>query len=264
MGESQPSCWLLLVSLLLSMCIFMLFMSDFFATTQCADTALATTTGAATKKSLAVLQNQLDTTPTPELGTSSMKQAQHSHVTSFDRYSIPYATALYSSRAEPLNILSFGCSTGMEAHTLATKYFPTSTLHGYDIDDETLSTARGRNKNMSLRMHFHNGKRVRLDEHGPYDVIFANSVLCAHPPPKHHAHEFPFSLFQGLVTDLYQVLKVGGVFVVVNTNYLVTDTNIGQFLEPLLCECKNFVPLMASNGTYLNRKSDEPCVFRKR
>jgi SAM-dependent methyltransferase len=204
--------------------------------------------------------------PHPLAPSISSSQLQRAHNTLFDRYPVTYAAArdLPRDTTAPPSILDFGCASGEEAYTLATIYFPLATLHGYDLDPRILTRARQLNRNVSDRVHFYDGHHVSLGKHGPYDIIFANSVLCLYPRPVDADVAFPFSRFQQIVRDLHHVLVPGGVLVAVNTNYRVTDTNL---FEPIPGHCKSFVPLMDQKGNTLQRnRSDvlsDPCLFRK-
>merc|ERR1712196_614415 len=131
-------------------------------------------------------------------------------------------------------ILSFGSSTGMEALTLASKYFNHSIIVGVDVDDPTLSAARETitqaNVSVSDRVFFFNAEKMPLDSLGTYDIIFANSVLCHNPWNFHRSAKewYPFSLFEETVLLLDQVLHQGGILVIINTNYRFQDTSVGH------------------------------------
>jgi SAM-dependent methyltransferase len=157
-------------------------------------------------------------------------QNQVSHATYYDRYPTIFKLAAShfshntNNLTPALKVLSFGCSTGLEAQTLIEKYFPESIVFGVDIDDKTLATARLNNAQYSDRMFFFNGKKFDPVMFGPFDVIFANSVLTRNPAPLNFKETYPFELYNETITNLDAMLKPGGVLVIMNSNYHFHDT----------------------------------------
>lgn len=203
-----------------------------------------------------------------------LKQHQISHSTQFDRYPLIYnlVAEISNGKTEQLKILSFGCSTGREALALALKYFPTSMIFGVDIDDDTLETARDYTSSVADRVVFYNGMKNSSYDFGPYDIIFANSVLTLYPlpPGASHATHYPFDGFNEIMAEFDNMLKPGGIFVAVNTNYRIGDTLVGQRYLPVqhndhsTAGCNSFVPLLDRNSQPVQRDTqDDPCVFIK-
>jgi chemotaxis methyl-accepting protein methylase len=158
-------------------------------------------------------------------------------------------------------LLSFGASTGEEAITLASMYFMNSTftIFGVDLDEDSLDKAKASAvahspKFDDNKIMFFNGKTTDISVHGPYDAIFANSVLCYHGNrnvnPQSILNKFPFSAFEDSLGYLDTNLNVGGILAIVNTNYHFSDTKLYKRYKTL-AQCKNFVPKVnASSVSY--------------
>ena len=184
-----------------------------------------------------------------------------------DRYPAVFALAANLTADQGAKkILSFGASTGREAHTLADKYFPNSTIVGVDVDEGALTKARRFNRNIADRVHFFNSMVLPLDTLGEYDIIFANSVLCVHPLPRP-----AFLLFQETLEKLDSVLRPGGLLVAVNTNYRIEDTSVAPWYSSTEAHgmneqkgaqiCGNFVPLFDKEHHEVELR--DRCIYRK-
>ena len=212
--------------------------------------------------------------------TNTFTQLQLSHATDYDRYPDQYSCvkkyiALQErNHTDPLSILSFGSSTGREAKALADIYFnsPDDIIYGVDLDDETLSKARQFTSEVlpKGKITFFNGKKTPVTDFGPYDAIFANSVLCLHPPPSHNADKFmkifPFDNFDKAVRELDQVLKKGGLIQIVNANYDFRQSAIGKKYRELPCDCRgptHFVPMIDLETTSFRKELPIYCIFVK-
>jgi len=233
------------------------------------------------------LRVEHDTTVNPSPRDSvELKEVQNqiSHATSFDRYPDEYiAVAMKLSNIKTPRLLSFGCSTGREAVTLAKKYFPHGSVYGVDIDNQTLAEAEAYAKE-ELTMEgrlvtFFNGLNTPIQEFGPYDAIFANSVLCRNPVKEkgciingrvtscsisRFSEIYPFETFDSTIARLDSSLAVGGVLAIVNSNYEFTDSIISQRYEPLEEMCGgNFVPRVNQDSKTIERISDRVCGYKK-
>ncbi len=127
----------------------------------------------------------------------------------------------------PHTILSFGCSTGQECSSLR-EYFPDSMIVGADINKDSLQTAKRNCQDPNTV--FVDSSTSELEEAGPYDLIFAMSVLCRWPETKFlndSSSMYPFSKFEKAVQRLDSSLTPGGLFVVVNSSYWLTDALTG-------------------------------------
>jgi SAM-dependent methyltransferase len=200
---------------------------------------------------------------------------QASNSTRMDRYPAIFRVAKAAAGSEPTRILSYGCSTGEEPLTLARKYFPNAQILGVDISDEALEQARVRTAN-THNVRIARSSESTISEFGPYDIIFAMSVLCRNPPPRDHRwDEFPFAAFEETVASLIAPLKAGGVLVLANANYILTQSRLIRHFD-LVTDARMRDPgqvwKLASDGTVLERPATKDsgtqigtaCIFRKR
>jgi len=133
---------------------------------------------------------QIDTPPgdpiqkgTRESSLFADFQVQGSNLTYFDRYPRIFLTVSRLSRGmpdNPLKILSFGCSTGEEAACLSRKYFTNDRVIGLDTNISALENAKS-NYSPDERISFELSTEQSLFANGPYNIIFAMSVLCRWP-----------------------------------------------------------------------------------
>ena len=94
-------------------------------------------------------------------------------------------------------------------------------------------------------MTFFNGRDTNISAHGPYDAIFANSVLCYHDVgvnPRKILEKFPFDQFKSSLGYLDANLKVDGILAIVNTNYHFSRSKVSKRYTPLAKCSSNFVP----------------------
>mmetsp|Transcript_10626 Transcript_10626/g.24647 ORF Transcript_10626/g.24647 Transcript_10626/m.24647 type:complete len:256 (+) Transcript_10626:37-804(+) len=217
------------------------------------------------------------------------------HGTAYDRYPHAYKAVrdLYLQRSEcrthrchtqPPKILDFGSSGGVEAYTLAVKYFPQSFVVGVDVDAKVLTAARQliANRNISHRVVFFDGTEFPLDILGRYDIVFANSVLCrtkVMPGPT----QYPFSAFEQTLHGISTVLKPGGILCIVNPSYRLQDTALsvlyedanvtdqmrrtsylpakfGRIARNVTTSCGHSVPLYDPQGNPMKEVYDK-CIF---
>lgn len=151
------------------------------------------------------------------------------------------------------SLLSFGSSTGEEALTLATMYFNDTNfvVFGVDLDQNSIEKAKASAvaqdpKLEDSKVTFFNGQEDDISEYGPYDAIFANSVLCYHGKgvsPTSIVEKFPFSAFESSLGYLDANLNVGGVLAIVNTNYHFSHAkDLYKKYRPISKCSGNFVP----------------------
>lgn len=206
------------------------------------------------------------------------RQVQRSHATYENRYPQEYqAVAEYINNNEPSNpmmkMLSFGSSTGEEAVSLGKLYFNSSkfrnlTIYGVDLDQASLEIAKQKVIGLTdaiPKIEFFNGNDKNIDLYGPYDVIFANSVLCIHPfSIKRTLTNFNFHDFESVLEILDASLKEGGLLAMVNTNYYLEDTELAsRYISIAKCG-GNFVPrINHTTNEILHTKQSEmmDCVW---
>jgi hypothetical protein len=176
------------------------------------------------------------------------------------------------------SFLSFGSSTGEEAITLATMYFNDTKvdIFGVDLDQVSIDKAKDSvtTKYPKLvedgKVTFFNGKEVDISEYGPYDAIFANSVLCYHGEkgvtPEAIVEMYPFSDFEASLGYLDANLNVGGVLAIVNTNYHFSHAeDLYKKYRPI-SNCPNFVPKVDIKNVSYEKQEDNKvldCVWVK-
>lgn len=190
--------------------------------------------------------------------TAGRIQIQESHTSYFNRYPDEYSSVekyFYEDRKKKMKFLSFGAANGMEAITLAAVYFndtmyDDATVFGVDLHqpglDQGKATAAAYEPKFSEgKITFFNGEDTSISVHGPYDAIFANSVLCFHGSrgvnPQSIVGKYPFENFEASLDYLDGSLKVGGVLAIVNSNYHFSDTNMFKKYKAI-SKCNNFVP----------------------
>jgi hypothetical protein len=119
-------------------------------------------------------------------GGAVEKKNRNSHPTEMNRYPDQYRFATKLAKDNNVTqpkVLSFGCSTGREAVTLALEYLPTAHIFGVDIDDETLSEA----EEYASRIHqpperpmtFFNGMERLLSKRMPPMTLYLPTRACA-------------------------------------------------------------------------------------
>ncbi len=143
-----------------------------------------------------------------------------------------------------LKLLSFGCSDGSEVSTLRS-YFPEAAIYACDINAGALHSA--------AELLFMDEAVVFLSspeniaEHGPFDVIFALSVLCRFPESMSPTitnlqHLYRFESFESTVELLAGNLKQRGMLCLYNTTYNFLQTSVASRFSVVRS------PLVASNG----------------
>lgn len=165
-------------------------------------------------------------------------QQQLLNHTALDRYPSVFAAAAANARPTATRgwrtILSYGCSTGEEAVTLADKYFPDDIVIGLDVSEPALVVARERHPNG--RIIYDDSTPETLAKYGPFDCIFAMSVLCRWPATfelEDCSRVYTFKEFETAVETLDRHLKPRGVFTLYNSNFSFLDTVVAERYEVL-------------------------------
>jgi hypothetical protein len=143
-----------------------------------------------------------------------------------------------------LRILSFGCSTGNEVAALR-GYFPEALIFGCDVNQQALGEARRALQFDEAKIFESSPENIA--KYGPYDVVFAMSVLCRFPESQNPELDslrslYSFESFENGVKLLAGCLADTGILCLFNTNYEVSQ----------LAEAGSFrriaSPLVGNNG----------------
>ena len=121
------------------------------------------------------------------------------------------------SNFKPKKILSFGCSDGTEVYNLFTQ-FPNSIIHGLDLNTELIEKSNNNNNNKNIEFYY-DINDLNLND---YDLITCMSVLCRHPDIKGYS----FNIFENTLQNIDKFLKDNGILCIVNSSYLITETNL--------------------------------------
>jgi hypothetical protein len=165
-------------------------------------------------------------------------QQQLLNHTALDRYPSVFAAAAANAPPPPTRgrrtILSYGCSTGEEAATLADKYFPDDVVVGLDVYEPALVVARERHPND--RIIYDDSTPETLAKYGPFDCILAMSVLCRWPATfelEDCSKVYSFGEFEAAIEALDRELKPSGILTVYNSNFSFLDTPMAERYEVL-------------------------------
>lgn len=167
---------------------------------------------------------------------------QTSSTTLLNRYPILFAAChdyLHNrspETQEPLNILSFGCSTGEEVLSLR-QYFPNARIVGAEINRRSLAICRSHP--VDDKISFIYSSPEEIGKHGPYDAIFCMAVMQRKPLDtarkgiRSLKRIYPFERFQEQIERLDPLVRPGGLLIVHFSQYNVQDTSIAGRYEPL-------------------------------
>jgi hypothetical protein len=199
-------------------------------------------------------------------------RVQISHSTKPDRYPRVFqicAELVRNAGFVPPKVLSYGCSTGEEAYTLATKYFPDGEIVGLDVSAEAIERARETYPNLP-RVRFDISDENALKSAQQFSIVFAMSVLCRWPESRSLENIkdiFPFSLFERQVQLLDNVVQDGGFLVIYNASYGFLQTKIASkydlVLHPAIKD-SGFVKRFQKDGRFVAGLPPTDCIYRKR
>jgi chemotaxis methyl-accepting protein methylase len=193
-------------------------------------------------------------------------QHQHSHATVYNRYPEIFKKCVDICQLKSPKILSFGCSTGEEAFSLAESYFKTSEIHGVDISPEVIEKAKQNNKFSNIQFYTYS----HLLPDSKFDIIFCMSVLCNWPATKDatNCHEYyQFDKFEKELIKLDAMLNEGGILVIYNSNFCFSDTILKHKYKAVVdydvIRSSGFVNKFDKNHELIKYKYNE-CIFIKR
>ena len=158
-------------------------------------------------------------------------QVQHqlSHCTLNDRYPDTFQRVVELTNDHDVRrVLSFGCSTGDEAITLKTKYFPDADIDGIDIAPDVVKSANEKSKALGLKGVRFTTRKTMLSREG-YDVVFAMSALCRWP----NWQEYQFKDFDKVLREINELVVPGGLLVLYNTGFKFSDAGVYKEYVPL-------------------------------
>jgi 2-polyprenyl-3-methyl-5-hydroxy-6-metoxy-1,4-benzoquinol methylase len=160
-------------------------------------------------------------------GVDHKKILQTASTTEFDRHPDLFKVVSELFSIEPnCRILSFGCSTGKECISLL-EYFKNANIVGTDINKKSLKTAHREANNSHIEYLFSNDTVIAKE--GPYDIIFALSVLCKNPEAEFIediSKIYSFKEYEKTILFFDQILKPGGVLVIRSSNFMFKDTSV--------------------------------------
>lgn len=179
----------------------------------------------------------------------SDRQLQVSGRTALNRHGRIFAAAA-SAASTAKRVLSFGCSTGEEVHTLH-HYFPNAIIVGVDVDAAAIDAARNRWPSYQF------GYPSSVSS-SSFDVIFAMSVLCRWPEQR--AGSLPFADFRDACVWLDQRLVADGLLVAFNCAFDPMEVLKGYSPVPTAISA-GFVKVRTPAGE--DREQLEHVLFRK-
>lgn len=129
-------------------------------------------------------------------------------------------------------LLSFGCSTGEEAFTLA-EYMPKAIITGVDINEWCVRQCI--RKNSSEKLRFYHRLSAEFEADSGYDAIFCIAVFQRGENKfKDRITEgFTFEQFEKEISMLDAKLKPGGLMIIHQSDFSFADTGVASSYTPL-------------------------------
>jgi hypothetical protein len=155
-----------------------------------------------------------------------------------------------------LRILSFGCSNGMEVLSLR-GYFPEAIIFACDVNLQALREAAETLAADEAVLFV--SSEAAIAAHGPFDVIFAMSVLCRFPESADRALDnlsplYSFDAFAAAAGVLARNLDRRGLLCIYNANYDFLATPAAHGFRPIrspLVPSRGFVDRFGQDGKRL-------------
>ncbi len=198
---------------------------------------------------------------------------QKNNATKYDRYpeifrvcsNIKGGNNDYENRGLQPKVLSFGCSFGDEIQTLKELYFKSAVIDGVDINPDCVNHCRERFSHSNKIYNYNDF----LNSERKYDVIFAMSVFCKWEDTElvnDCSEIYPFVMFDNGVKLLYDRLKQGGILVIYNANFCMSESSIYDLFEPVTHDTINesgFVHKFNNNNIKNNIEYKEVIFIKK-
>lgn len=144
-----------------------------------------------------------------------MEINQRSTTTEYNRYPEIFRE-IKQIVPHPSQILSFGCSTGLECETLQELYYPGIDIIGLDINQNIITENTKKNKYNNIQ-YYSNIEDIANKS----DIIFANSVLCRWPESDGN---YTFDTFESTLNIIDKLLNENGYLCIYNSKYLFSET----------------------------------------
>ena len=126
-------------------------------------------------------------------------------------------------------ILSIGCSTGEEIDAIRRR-LPEAEIVGVDISQENIDRCSARFPDIQFFCaDFFSETPLRFEQ--KFDAVLVLSVLCRWPESKrlkNLSSLYAFSEFEFAIDRLDANIDIGGLLVLINTNYSFSDTRIAK------------------------------------
>lgn len=190
-------------------------------------------------------------------------QHQKNTATAYNRYPDIFKDTISLVMNRPVAaVLSFGCSYGDEIATIKDLYHRESQVDGVDILESCINECRSKFQS-SLILDY--SEFITRNER--YDVIFAMSVLCRWEETEtvdNCSDIYPFEFFEKAIGILVSKLRYGGLLVVYNANFRVSDTIYSDILDPVksYMDGSGFVHKFDKENNKINSVYQE-VIFRK-
>lgn len=146
-------------------------------------------------------------------------------------------------------------------------YFPQSKIVGAEINADSREQAIQSNSDRNIE--FIDSVIELIHSKGPYDVVFALSVLCKNPEAEYLesiASIYPFHVYNDLIEKLDSAIKPGGYLVIRSSNYRFRDTSVFEkyrVIEDALLREPIIFPKFDKNSNRLRDYLDKEEIFKK-